>query len=1020
MEHREEMNCGGDLCKEMLELDKLLRASDSEEMMGGYTYNWVCSAFDNLLLLTCKNRCDIYISTSVFLYQYFQRRVNTMYKQEPYLSEYIDVRAGVYFKPFYNVLADCGVRKLKSSLTDMRETYSENIYADFTQYLAEQLQEICMRTLIVEMHICKSAGKLKGENNREEYEYYCNKIVGEMVNIKKMFEKYPVLHQCVEKRITYSINFYKEILEHFSKHRATICDQLCRANCFLKIVSIESKHSDVHRGGRHVVKVRLDDGSEILYKPHSMENEKQFGELLHWMSQGLKIAQLDYKFLSYEDHSWCSIVEYKSCKTEDEIKKYYKRIGVQLFLAYFLGTHDLHCENIIASGEYPVLIDLETIVNVQPSKKRVTADEEVNYQLAHSVLYTGLLPIYTWNKDKCGIDNSGISGGTGNYYPFKVPTVSKAETSDMHIVYDYPKATQKQNLVILQDRFPAPVKYEEKLLEGFSLAYQYVLWHKEEFKKKIEKLSFLKSRMLVADTQRYSMILSSSYHPSLLMNENEREAFFISMLKGRNESEDRIAKDEMNCLSHGDIPYYEYHLNDKKLYSGMGDELGEYFEEAPINSLLKKIDDLNEADMKKQQRYMQTALELMPSSREKYENGTYYVSENPISLCNKETKNKYNRQIEQLIERVIEEAVWNQERTEVNWCQTKLSTEKQMTWNIGAMGMYLYSGLAGMLLLFHELKQFSYSEKVEEIYYTLQKMLFRYSDKGMESINNLQSDATGAYDGESSIVYAYLILYEKSKDIRYLKYAEQHVQIVEKLIDRDKRYDMLSGNAGAAYVLLKLYKHTGNSQYLYIAEQAIEILQKNSEKQQKGIGWRIVDDLPPMSGMAHGNAGILMPVIELWKETRKKKYKEMAEEIWQYEESLYDVNIQNWLDVRCGSSDEEQIGAVAWCHGAGGILISRIYCNALVDDEMWKKRFEKDISRAYEKLKRYWKRDSWSLCHGICGNLWILNQIDEFMDININECIKLLPQEILNPGFMNGYGGIIYYCLMDTINKYES
>ena len=84
----------------------------------------------------------------------------------------------------------------------------------------------------------------------------------------------------------------------------------------------------MHRGGRHVVKVRLDDGSEILYKPHSMENEKQFGELLHWMSQGLKIAQLDYKFLSYEDHSWCSIVEYKSCKTEDEIKKYYKRIAI--------------------------------------------------------------------------------------------------------------------------------------------------------------------------------------------------------------------------------------------------------------------------------------------------------------------------------------------------------------------------------------------------------------------------------------------------------------------------------------------------------------------------------------------------------------------------------------------------------------------------------------------------------------------------------------------------------------------
>lgn len=73
MEHREEMNCSGDLCKEMLELDKLLRASGSEEMMGGYTYNWVCSAFDNLLLLTCKNRCDIYISTSVFFISIFPK-----------------------------------------------------------------------------------------------------------------------------------------------------------------------------------------------------------------------------------------------------------------------------------------------------------------------------------------------------------------------------------------------------------------------------------------------------------------------------------------------------------------------------------------------------------------------------------------------------------------------------------------------------------------------------------------------------------------------------------------------------------------------------------------------------------------------------------------------------------------------------------------------------------------------------------------------------------------------------------
>lgn len=50
MEHREEMNCSGDLCKEMLELDKLLRASGSEEMMGGGTHTIGCAA---LLTIYC-------------------------------------------------------------------------------------------------------------------------------------------------------------------------------------------------------------------------------------------------------------------------------------------------------------------------------------------------------------------------------------------------------------------------------------------------------------------------------------------------------------------------------------------------------------------------------------------------------------------------------------------------------------------------------------------------------------------------------------------------------------------------------------------------------------------------------------------------------------------------------------------------------------------------------------------------------------------------------------------------------
>lgn len=82
MEHREEMNCGGDLCKEMLDVGDGQIAARKQQPRddGWYTYDWMYTFSDTLLLLTCKKTdVIVQISTSVFLYQHFQMRVNIMY-----------------------------------------------------------------------------------------------------------------------------------------------------------------------------------------------------------------------------------------------------------------------------------------------------------------------------------------------------------------------------------------------------------------------------------------------------------------------------------------------------------------------------------------------------------------------------------------------------------------------------------------------------------------------------------------------------------------------------------------------------------------------------------------------------------------------------------------------------------------------------------------------------------------------------------------------------------------------------
>ena len=325
-----------------------------------------------------------------------------------------------------------------------------------------------------------------------------------------------------------------------------------------------------------------------------------------------------------------------------------------------------------------------------------------------------------------------------------------------------------------------------------------------------------------------------------------------------------------------------------------------------------------------------------------------------------------------------------------------------------------------------------------KVYDTLKNEMFTYTENGIRSFKNLDFGKTGLYEGEGSIVYAYLCLYKRSNEQIYLQYAEKHAQIVRKLLKQDQRYDLLSGNAGAAWSFLLLYGSTGNTRFLQTGEEAIQILLKSAEVQEQGIGWRIQKEIPPMSGLAHGNSGILIPVLALGKYTGRTMYEEIADKIWNYENSLYDPAINNWKDTREQGKvvSSNPIGSVAWCHGASGVLYSRILCYEFVENRKWKNRLELDIKRAYKKLQQYWKRDSDCLCHGNSGNLWTLRITQEKMkeygisiegewDVELlkseleEQVVHLLPQEQINVGFMNGCGGILYKRLHD-INTTES
>lgn len=938
------------------------------------------------------------------------------------LYKRIHDNSDICFEPFFIPFVGAAIAEVEKHI-EYTGRYQPDVLLDFGEWVCECLQSVCMRSLIANMHMLKRQGLLKGDTSREEYTYYCEKILGADENREKLFEDFPVLYRCVCETLHQKINYFVEIIESFDKDISGLYEAgIIETNKEEVIQRMRVNFSDTHRGGRQVVQLLLKNGKSILYKPHSMENEQRHLEILSWFEEQTGIVQKHYPILSARTYSWCSIVEKEDCRKESELREYYRRLGVQLFLAYVLGTKDLHSENIIASGAYPVLVDLETLVNLPSGRKGNSAEAELYYQLSHSVLYTGLLPFYSWTNGGKGVNASAISGIEGQVYSFKIPVVVNPGTSEMQIAYVYPRTEKSDNLAFLNGIFKEPYLYEKELISGFEKSYRAVIEKREEFARLIDKLADTESRYLVADTQRYHMQLAASYHPDLLCDGADREIFLNCMWLGRDWKDkkiEQIVESEINDLLCGDIPYFSYRLNQTSLLDSKGKVIEEYFEGSAIERIRTKVKKLDERDLKNQSDFIHVSMQLMPEKEGGFDNGIYgrEIVGHIVSITEEQKKTALRK----VTDKILDAAIYNRDRTDVSWYGVQLMPYGKNGWEIKAMNLYFYSGIAGMAVLFHKLRHIDKREEIAELVHILDKKLFTYTEKCREDRSKLQSKCTGMYEGEASIVYAYLCIYETEHREEYLRYAEAHSEIVVDMLENDVNFDLLSGNAGAARVLIRLYEITGKRKYLAAAQKAVAFLERAAVRQETGIGWITEKGIRPMAGMAHGSSGIMIPFAQLWKYTGSERYIQVVEEILEYENSLYDERIQNWRDVR-GEGAKVQMkddhGAVAWCHGAAGILSSRILCLEYVRGTRLEKIIRRDIERAYNKVRRYPVRDSWGLCHGTCGNMMILKEyegwgnvkdLEEYLVSRILEKeLKVIPQEEVNYGIMLGWGGIAF------------
>lgn len=984
--------------------------------------------------------CDSQYDTEEWEKEETYQRIEHMYESRDGnrgdIWKYIE-REQIIFPDFYEPFLELSCEWLKRRLQDVTEI-SDDILSGYLDALMEKLLSVSLRTLIFEMYVCREEGKLQGDNSHEEYEYYQKQFLGKKEYIEELKGYYPVLFRIMYETIIQSAGLYTDVIERFQKDREEISRKFYPDQPVQTLKSIQGKIADTHRGGQSVQRLILNSGETLIYKPHSVRNEIVFSKLLSWLYKECRENSVPYGMIDKGEYGWCQFVEYRSCSVKEELQRYYRKLGINLFLAYFLGTGDLHCENLIASGEEPVIVDVETLTKMPRKSSVQSVNDQIRKDLEGSVLYLGLLPFYTWDEHGNGINISAVSGTAGQVGQVKIPKIVNPKTSDMHIEYHNPILEGSCNLAMLSGEIAEPGEYAGELTEGFEKAYKAVLEKRGEFQIQIQQIRSTRSRYLLRDTQQYLMALMSSYHPDFLSDGAERELLLFSLYEGRMDGKRNSCmsvESEVEELLAGDIPYFYYEPSGTSLYGGSGREIPDYFHTSIMEYLEKRLFGLNEGDLEQQKKYIGLSMNMMP---EKGKSLLNFFGRDIPEAGEEATEEELLRSAKRIGNWLLENAIYNDDGTEAGWTGVILSGFQEQEWHIQPVSRYLYGGTAGICLFFHALCQKVPEEKYQKICRVLDGMLFRYTDLVLENSKNLQTRDTGAYEGEGSIVWTYQLLYQITGEEQYAAYAEKHCSVLETLIEEDCIYDLMQGNAGAAAVLLNMWNMTGDDQYLKKAVRAGEKLKESAEEMKQGIGWPSQGAVQPLLGMSHGSSGMQAVLFRLGKETGEqgRGFTELAVKALDYEDAYYHEEKQNWEDFRAFEVMNEEgynIGPVAWCHGAAGILRSRLE-SALYAPKEVQDRIKKDAENAFEKTVRYAVRDGHCLCHGCCGNLEIIREALRVKELGRPETRNraertcnayseqlgrviegdrkgMLPQEKEHPGLLTGMAGIGYYFL---------
>lgn len=927
------------------------------------------------------------------------------------------------------LLAD-GYDRIKRYCHDLAATWRdvpfgvEKICRLLYDQLPHRILFTLSRTMVLEMQVSGLQKRLKGISPEARFDHFIQWIKDRQSALK-IFIEYPVLARTLMSHLDQWVDASIEMMGRLKKDWNIIKAMFEEKDYFGHIVDIDTGAGDLHRKGRTVTIITFDSGFRLVYKPRSISIDDKFYQLLNWLTgQGYPLDFRLPRMLDQGCYGWMEFVEHRACERPEQINRFYQRLGACLALLYTLRGSDFHWDNLIADGEYPMFVDLETLFS-PAFDLMVSEQKQASFNNIHSILDLDILPHRIWGhkENPGGVDISGMAGSTQQITTIPTLVLETGVMDRMRYTRKPAVINQFRHLPELKGHRALSEEYFKDFTGGFESMYDFLAKKRNVLignNGPLRELVGSEIRVLFRSTGYYMDLLGEASHPDVMRDALERDLWFDHLWEAAADHDYfvHIVPHEHKDLSTGNIPIFTTRPGSLSLRTGSGATLPDFFPTPPMELVEKRLHGMNGKDKKRLCWLIERSLDpLRKRGGQPLRN---------ISLQKHHPRSSGDRYLNmaRLIGDRLAVLSFPGSYENNSWYSWKALGKEAGT--MAAMGVDLYDGLCGMILFLAYLNKMTDVESYADIARGAYRTLAAQCREA-----NAFDDLPGAYCGWGGVLYTITHLRQLWGDHVGEGLVRLALKKIRQYLSRGNEPDLLNGLAGAILSLLRYRDAEPRQPVLDLACACGDLLVDTAVPRLQGIGWtRPGDGGPPLAGLSHGSAGIAWALAELAAATENPSYLNAAGQALLYERSLFDREIQNWIDIRVddnGKIHEAGSGTdtVSWCHGAPGIGLARLSTMKFYQDD----HFCTEINAAVQTTRDRGFGHTHCLCHGDMGNLELLlkaahvmdnktlevemfEQAERSIDSIISRGFRFgVPVTREHPGFMMGMAGIGYQCL---------